>query len=42
MKTPHLTKHLRAIRNAWRFWFWLGLVFKVQCCSYSTVALFTP
>ncbi|EIV1855660.1 DUF3265 domain-containing protein [Vibrio vulnificus] len=28
-----MTKHLRAIHNAWHFWFSGGFVFKSQCGS---------
>ncbi|HAS6663101.1 DUF3265 domain-containing protein [Vibrio parahaemolyticus] len=27
----HITKRLRVIRNAWHFYYALGLVVKVQC-----------
>ncbi|EHH3082040.1 DUF3265 domain-containing protein [Vibrio vulnificus] len=36
-----MTKHLRAIHNAWHFWFTGSFVFKVQCGS-RCIALFTP
>ncbi|ELB7608843.1 TPA: DUF3265 domain-containing protein [Vibrio parahaemolyticus] len=37
----HITKRLRAIRNAWQFLFALSKVFKVQC-RYFGIALLTP
>ncbi|EIZ1345090.1 DUF3265 domain-containing protein [Vibrio parahaemolyticus] len=36
-----MTKHLRAIHNAWHFWFAASVVFKSQCGS-RCMALFTP
>ncbi|ELA9307250.1 DUF3265 domain-containing protein [Vibrio parahaemolyticus] len=36
-----MTKHLRAIHNAWHFWFAGSFVFKAQCGS-RYIALFTP
>ncbi|EGR1514555.1 DUF3265 domain-containing protein, partial [Vibrio vulnificus] len=36
-----LTNCLRVIRNAWRFYYALRLVFKVVCGSFS-IALLTP
>ncbi|EGQ7826202.1 DUF3265 domain-containing protein, partial [Vibrio parahaemolyticus] len=26
-----MTRHLRAIHNAWQFWFAVSFVFKAQC-----------
>nr|WP_232055378.1 DUF3265 domain-containing protein [Vibrio rotiferianus] len=40
MNPSRITKHLRVIRNAWRFHFDLAAVFKAQCFS-SVVALLT-
>ncbi|MCS0347591.1 DUF3265 domain-containing protein [Vibrio diabolicus] len=37
----YLTNNLRVIRNAWRFYYALSHVFRVQCCSFG-VALLTP
>ncbi|PNM54832.1 DUF3265 domain-containing protein [Vibrio harveyi] len=36
-----LTNCLRVIRNAWHFYYALGLVVKVACGSFS-IALLTP
>ncbi|EON90499.1 hypothetical protein PLESHI_00180 [Plesiomonas shigelloides 302-73] len=36
-----LTNFLRAIRNAWHFYYALRLVFKVVCGSFD-IALLTP
>ncbi|QFQ79219.1 DUF3265 domain-containing protein [Vibrio harveyi] len=36
-----LTNCLRVIRNAWHFYYALGLVFKVVCESFG-IALLTP
>ncbi|EGQ9308692.1 DUF3265 domain-containing protein [Vibrio parahaemolyticus] len=36
-----MTKHLRAIHNAWHFGFTVSFVFKAQCGS-RCIALFTP
>ncbi|HCE3000397.1 TPA: DUF3265 domain-containing protein [Vibrio parahaemolyticus] len=36
-----MTKHLRAIHNAWHLWFTVSCVFKAQCGS-RCIALFTP
>nr|WP_082712390.1 DUF3265 domain-containing protein [Vibrio tritonius] len=36
-----LTKCLKGIRNAWRFYYALRLVFKVVCSSFC-IALLTP
>ncbi|ELX4209514.1 DUF3265 domain-containing protein [Vibrio vulnificus] len=36
-----MTKHLRAIHNAWQFWFSVSFVFKAQCGT-RCIALFTP
>ena len=44
-RTFHITRHLKVIRNACRFWFSLSLVFTVQCsklvmrCSHFNAAL---
>ncbi|HAS8144337.1 TPA: DUF3265 domain-containing protein [Vibrio vulnificus] len=40
-RSTHITKHLRVIRNAWRFYYALRLVFKVVCGSIG-MALLTP
>ncbi|OPH50715.1 hypothetical protein B4U81_15410 [Vibrio campbellii] len=37
----HITNCLRAIRNAWHFYYALVLVFKVVCGSFGIVLL-TP
>ncbi|HAT8493092.1 TPA: DUF3265 domain-containing protein [Vibrio vulnificus] len=37
----HITNCLRVIRNAWHFYYALGLVVKVVCGGFS-IALLTP
>ncbi|MBM5184888.1 DUF3265 domain-containing protein [Vibrio parahaemolyticus] len=39
--TTHITNSLRVIRNAWHFYYALGLVVKVVCGGFS-IALLTP
>ncbi|MCQ9103959.1 DUF3265 domain-containing protein [Vibrio alginolyticus] len=41
VSSRNLTIYLRAIRNAWHFYYALRLMFKVVCGSFS-IALLTP
>ncbi|NNN64337.1 DUF3265 domain-containing protein [Vibrio sp. 2-1(7)] len=37
MSVGRITKHLRAIHNAWHFWFASSFVFKAQCGSHCVL-----